>query len=125
MSKSELLAKLKKFGATDARAEAEVQRYLLAFDPDCAAADHVANAMLYSYSETFKEHRMETDDQLRIRIRYVAGDSRELGAAGAKLDEVADRYGLKRRKIKQAPLFPDYDKAFMRDYLGQWKEENQ
>ncbi len=49
---------------------------------------------------------METDDQLRIRIRYVAGDSREFGAAGAKLDEVADRYGLKRRRIDSEETAP-------------------
>ncbi len=41
---------------------------------------------------------METDDELRARVQYVAGDIRELGVSGGKLDEVAWRYNLKRRK---------------------------
>ncbi len=60
---------------------------------------------------------METDDQLRARIRYVAGDIRDLAHSGEKLDEVAWRFDLKRRKIdrettqpiKRAPMFPDYN----------------
>lgn len=46
---------------------------------------------------------MESDGELRKRVAYVAGNTGREGAelshaAGAALDEIADRYGLKRRK---------------------------
>ncbi len=44
----------------------------------------------------------ETDDELRARIVYVAGDNQETRyATGIKLDDIAWRYGLRRRYGKQ------------------------
>ena len=40
----------------------------------------------------------EPDGDLRIRLRYIAGDTREVASAyGKDLDALAERYGLKRR----------------------------
>lgn len=42
---------------------------------------------------------METDDELRVRLHYVIGNSRELAeACGKKLDQIADRHRLSRRQ---------------------------
>ena len=41
----------------------------------------------------------ETDDELRIRVLYVAGNDNEIfEARGEKLDEIATRFSLRRRK---------------------------
>lgn len=77
---------------------------------------------------------METDDQLRARIRYVAGESRELTYAQHEdLDAVARRHGLQRRKIDRettqpitfksayaVALDPGDENVFLKHYVDQW-----
>lgn len=71
---------------------------------------------------------MESDEALRDRIRYVAGESREIEfAADQKLDELAWRYNLKRRQIDPERTQPiarrEYkldDRTWLRQHLGQW-----
>ena len=53
----------------------------------------------------------ETDDELRARVRYVTGASALPG--GAKLDEIAARFGLKRRQ-------PDGREAMKKAYYEIW-----
>lgn len=51
---------------------------------------------------------METDEEFCARIVYVAGEAelnREL-RLGAKFDAIAERYGLKRRKIDREATLP-------------------
>lgn len=48
--------------------------------------------------------RMESDDELRKRLVYVAGDSdaqvhRISRASGSELDQMAEECGLKRRRL--------------------------
>lgn len=64
---------------------------------------------------------METDDELRERIRYVAGDIRELGVSNGKLDEVAWRYSLKRRKRDVERTQPIVRPALPDTYLAPWE----
>lgn len=60
---------------------------------------------------------METDDGLRGRIRYVAGDSPNLETArGLDLDRIAGRLHLKRREIRTEPK--EFSRQYLRQYLG-------
>lgn len=48
--------------------------------------------------------RVEDDDSLRARVMYVAADGQMLTraiqvATGLGLDELAERYGLRRRRV--------------------------
>lgn len=48
--------------------------------------------------------RIEDDDSLRARVMYVAADGQMLTrmiqvATGLGLDELAERYGLRRRRV--------------------------
>lgn len=70
---------------------------------------------------------MESDEELRMRLVYITGEAelvREL-RLGVKLDALAERYKLARRKkdreatqpIKREPLT---DRNWEREYLAQW-----
>lgn len=97
-----------------------VNEYLGAFKPSDeemrtlmakAVDDEIARMYKASWSELYRGHdpgfeepaqkdlTMETDEEFRARLRYSLGDDRELARAGGRqLDEVAERYGLKRQK---------------------------
>lgn len=50
--------------------------------------------------------RVETDEELRARITYVAGENQStmrelLAAAGDVLDAMAERFNLRRRRGKE------------------------
>lgn len=78
----------------DARID-EVEKLMLGFDPG------FDDKTLMSYVPSVKtDPTMESDDELRARIVYVAGEREVVRRLqlGVKLDAIAEEYGLKRRK---------------------------
>lgn len=57
-------------------------------------------AAVYAAFPPEEKPNMETDDELRQRIAYVAGEAELVRdqRLGMKLDAIAERYGLRRRK---------------------------
>ncbi len=96
ITKAELLAKARKYGASELEVD-RLNRLMIGYDP---GFDDKAVAALYAAFPPAREPGMETDEELRIRLVYVAGEAelaREI-RFGGKLDDIAARYGLKRRK---------------------------
>jgi predicted nucleotidyltransferase len=84
------------------------------------AFDHQADALLYSYAS--HDYSKESDADLRARLRYVTG--KEHTETLQKLEEVAARYGLKRRDLKLKILVDKTRKKpseWENSYLGKYK----
>lgn len=62
--------------------------------------------MNFDYDQNMFGTRVETDEELRARITYVAGENQStmrelLAAAGDVLDAMAERFNLRRRRGKE------------------------
>lgn len=62
--------------------------------------------LMLSYDPGFKEADMESDTDLRKRLIYVLGNDLLRELQYGSLDDVAARFGLKRRKIDREATQP-------------------
>lgn len=98
----------------------EQRRVMIGYDPGHSSSAVVVHAPV--------PDDIESDDELRARVWYVAG--KEPLPGGAKLEEIAGRYGLSRRKREissratQPIALREFDdrEVYKREYLGRWSK---